>query len=88
MLLKFSDYRKKLQEYCAGHDLDYNKVRLGASCGADTIFVQAIIPKDERELFPDGKLVETPAPVVMIIHVNGETVSFEETKLTKEYLGM
>ncbi len=79
----FSKYESQIKSYCIENGLDFEKLSSFPQCwGKNDIWVQYHDPSRGK----NGMKDETPAPIVLIISVNGGNVTFTQTEHTGKYL--
>lgn len=79
----FSKYEGQIKSYCDENGLDFEKLSSFPQCwGKNDIWVQYHDPLKGKSGMKD----ETPAPIVLIISINGGNVTFTQTEHTGKYL--
>ena len=82
-MIFFEDYAKAVENYCQTNGLSYQKAKqMGKASGKDDLLLQYHDPAKGKR----GLLDETPAPVVLIMHVVNGIPRFEQTEHTNKYL--
>ena len=79
----FNKYEKQIKKYCEENGLDFNKLTKLPMCwGKNDIWVQYHDPQKGEKGMKD----ETPAPIVLMVKINNDTVSVSQTEYTDIYL--
>lgn len=79
----FLDWQQAIRKYCIDNGLDFSKAEKTGKCwGKDVLILQHI----DAEKGKSGLRDETPAPVVLVVRKNGNSLKFEQTEHTMQYL--
>lgn len=83
MCKMFSKYEKEIENYCNLNNLDFETAKKLPQCwGKNDIWLQYHDPEKGKNGLKD----ETPAPIVLKIFIENNSVSFEQTEYTEKYL--
>ena len=81
----YTDWRNEIREYCAANGLDFSRVEKAGKCwGKDVLMLQHIDARKGTAGLHD----ETPAPVLLVVRKQNNSLMFEQTENTRKYLGM
>jgi hypothetical protein len=79
----FSEWESDIKKYCADNDLNFAKAKQCGQCWRpDFLMLQHV----DKEKGIRGLRDETPAPVVLTIRKNNNSLIFEQTEYTRRYL--
>lgn len=81
----FRTHREEISAYCASHGLSYAKLKKCGICGLDqkNIFQYwSRNPDSTKTCLMDNR----PAPIVLIVEKDGDSLRFTETEHTRKYL--
>ena len=83
MCKMFNNHQEEIKLYCEQHGLDFEIAKRLPQCwGKHDIWLQYY---DEKK-GENGLRDETPAPIVLIIHIEQDGLKIEQTEHTKRYL--
>jgi hypothetical protein len=81
------EHKAEIEKYCAENRLSSEKLfALSGSFNDEFVAVQYFNPENGKDGLRSG--CATPAPVVLWIRINGDTIIFEQTEHTMKYLAI
>ena len=84
----FDEWSAQIEEYCIKNNLSFEKAKKMSKCWSkNDIILQYFNPESESVKKGLGLLDETPMPAVLWITKNGDSLNFEQTEYTRQYLG-
>ncbi len=87
MCKRFDEWEDEIKKYCLENDLSFEKAKsMAQSSNKTTLLLQYFDPDAECVKKGLGLLDETPMPVVLWITKIGDSLNFEQTAYTKQYL--
>lgn len=79
----FNQHKEEIRLYCEQNGLNFDIAQALPQCwGKNDIWLQY----HDQEKGREGLRDETPAPIVLIIHIENEGVRIEKTEFTDRYL--
>lgn len=83
MCKMFIDWQNEIRNYCLSNGLDFSKAERSGKCwGKDVLMLQHIEPQAGEK----GMMDETPAPIILVIKKQNNSLVFEQTEHTRKYL--
>lgn len=77
----FNEFKESIREYCAMNQINADILLRLPKFGKDDYMAFQFVSRT-----PNGLLDETPAPIVLWVFRDGDTIRCEQTKYTAQYV--